>query len=147
VTDLFTKALTSRRYADLIETRNGHIEKYGFRLFECSSCGCEYQYPLDDGSGRSKPKTGRCLFCSVLREMYAAKAGGALTNAYIWRGLPRASTLKCLDCGAPAAAYDHRDYDKPLEVEPVFRKCNVKRGPGEPFRTRLRTKNNLPRPY
>lgn len=35
----------------------------------------------------------------------------------------------CVDCGAEAQAYDHRDYRKPLEVEPVCFKCNARRGP------------------
>lgn len=47
--------------------------------------------------------------------------------------LPKPSTLICLDCGAPAQVYDHRDYNKPLDVEPVCHACNVKRGPAKPF--------------
>jgi len=35
----------------------------------------------------------------------------------------------CVDCGNPASVYDHRDYLKPLEVDPVCRVCNSKRGP------------------
>ena len=47
--------------------------------------------------------------------------------------LPRPTTLTCLDCGAPAQVYDHRDYNKPLDVEPVCHACNVRRGPALPF--------------
>lgn len=36
----------------------------------------------------------------------------------------------CVDCGAVAEVYDHRDYSKPLDVQPVCRSCNLKRGPG-----------------
>lgn len=43
--------------------------------------------------------------------------------------LPRPSTLVCVDCGRPAEQYDHRDYSKPLQVDPVCRSCNVLRGP------------------
>lgn len=39
-------------------------------------------------------------------------------------------SVSCADCGAPASQYDHRDYKKPLEVEPVCRACNSARGPG-----------------
>lgn len=35
---------------------------------------------------------------------------------------------KCSDCKFPATEYDHGDYHKPLEVEPVCRSCNIKRG-------------------
>jgi hypothetical protein len=45
--------------------------------------------------------------------------------------LPHPSTLKCVDCGSPAQVYDHRDYDKPLQVEPVCRGCNCRRGPAK----------------
>jgi hypothetical protein len=36
----------------------------------------------------------------------------------------------CADCGAPATEYDHRDYSRPLDVDPVCRRCNRLRGPG-----------------
>lgn len=38
--------------------------------------------------------------------------------------------INCVDCGIPAKCYDHRDYAKPLDVEPVCVGCNVRRGPG-----------------
>lgn len=53
----------------------------------------------------------------------------AVRNGY----LKDPTTLTCLDCGAPAQVYDHRDYNKPLDVEPVCHACNVKRGPAIPF--------------
>jgi hypothetical protein len=43
--------------------------------------------------------------------------------------LPDPATLDCVDCGGYAIEYDHRDYSKPLEVQPVCRRCNLKRGP------------------
>lgn len=46
--------------------------------------------------------------------------------------LPSARGLTCVDCSAPAVDYDHRDYNQPLRVEPVCRRCNLKRGPGIP---------------
>ena len=39
----------------------------------------------------------------------------------------------CVDCGKPAQHYDHRDYNKPLEVDPVCRVCNAKRGHAIPY--------------
>ena len=38
-----------------------------------------------------------------------------------------------MDCGAPARHYDHRDYNKPLEIEPVCVRCNLLRGHAIPF--------------
>lgn len=34
----------------------------------------------------------------------------------------------CTDCGGVAHEYDHRDYARPLEVQPVCRSCNKQRG-------------------
>lgn len=43
--------------------------------------------------------------------------------------LPALILCQCVDCGRwPAQVYDHRDYSKPAEVEPVCQKCNLKRG-------------------
>lgn len=37
-------------------------------------------------------------------------------------------TIACTDCGDPAQEYDHRDYGRPLDVQPVCRSCNKRRG-------------------
>jgi len=37
--------------------------------------------------------------------------------------------VKCTDCDNKAQVYDHREYSKPLEVDPVCKSCNMKRGP------------------
>jgi hypothetical protein len=60
----------------------------------------------------------------VLAHRYVAVA--------IYNGdLPRLDGgIKCSDCESPAKEYDHRDYKKPLEVEPVCMACNAARGPG-----------------
>lgn len=39
-------------------------------------------------------------------------------------------TQVCVDCGAIATVYEHRDYGRPLDVEPVCRACNGRRGMG-----------------
>jgi len=39
----------------------------------------------------------------------------------------------CTDCGAQARDYDHRDYARPLDIEPVCRRCNQKRGPAKQY--------------
>ncbi len=37
-------------------------------------------------------------------------------------------TIACTDCDKPAMEYDHRDYGRPLDVQPVCRSCNRRRG-------------------
>lgn len=45
------------------------------------------------------------------------------------RVLSKPTVHKCVDCGATATCYDHRDYSKPWQVEPVCDRCNRLRGP------------------
>lgn len=40
------------------------------------------------------------------------------------------TTCACVDCGAQARLHDHRDYSRPLDVEPVCRQCNGRRSAG-----------------
>lgn len=69
--------------------------------------------------------------CSACRKTHSQRQERAayLTTKAVRNGtLPSATTLACADCGAPAWCYDHRDYNRPLEVAPVCRSCNSKRG-------------------
>lgn len=50
--------------------------------------------------------------------------------------LPHPSSLICVDCGAAAEQYDHRDLTRPLDVVPVCRGCNNRRGPAFPLPTK-----------
>lgn len=63
----------------------------------------------------------------------AHRARARVLKAVIRGKLPPVSSLKCVDCGRLATDYDHRDYTKPLEVEPTCRSCNLLRGPGYPY--------------
>lgn len=94
------------------------------------------------------PVDGSCIYCGVsmgighawkmickdcgLKRFSVANRANYLTNKAVRAGLiPRADTLTCVDCGKPAQCWDHRDYTKPLEVEPTCRACNKARGPAE----------------
>lgn len=44
-------------------------------------------------------------------------------------------SIPCVDCGKPATDYDHRDYNRPLDVDPTCHSCNLKRGPAIPLRS------------
>ncbi|MCP1121595.1 hypothetical protein, partial [Robbsia andropogonis] len=56
-----------------------------------------------------------------------------VSQAVSYGFLPRAKDCVCVDCGLPARHYDHRDYNKPLDVEPVCVSCNLQRGAAKPF--------------
>jgi len=51
------------------------------------------------------------------------------------------NVVPCVDCGSRATMYDHRDYNKPLDVYPVCASCNVCRGTNAPIikETKFRT--------
>lgn len=57
-----------------------------------------------------------------------SRAHAAVSKALKSGQLRYANEFGCVDCGNLAECYDHRDYNKPLEVEPVCRKCNFRRG-------------------
>ena len=51
--------------------------------------------------------------------------------AILRKNIPKPTVFRCFDCRKPAEVYDHRDYLKPYDVEPVCKVCNHKRGPGK----------------
>lgn len=70
-----------------------------------------------------------CAKCSGPHNVASAKAA-SVVHDMIHRGkMPPPSELLCVDCGTLAEHYDHRDYSKPKDVEPVCRSCNFDRGP------------------
>lgn len=64
----------------------------------------------------------------ILRMRAYSKVLAAIANGTI----RRASQYDCIDCAEPATGFDHRDYTKPLQVDPVCAGCNTKRGAGFP---------------
>ena len=61
----------------------------------------------------------------------ASEAMSLVRKAIIKGKLPFPHELVCADCGVKAFGYDHRDYLRPLEVDPVCRRCNAARGPAK----------------
>lgn len=72
----------------------------------------------------------------VFRYQLTRSAYDAVQYAIRIGRLPRPDTFSCVDCGNPAEEYDHRDYRKKLDVQPVCIKCNAARGPGLPWSIR-----------
>jgi len=57
------------------------------------------------------------------------RAATAVAKAVKNGSLPKLDgTINCIECGAAASEYDHRDYRKPLDVQPVCHACNVNLG-------------------
>jgi hypothetical protein len=123
------------------------VDKWGFR-HECSKCGavptvcfsslCDSHYR--ERHAHWSPIALRAA--QVRRERYPhmhvpsgadlklqAAAHRAVYLAVQRGDLPRLDgTIKCTDCPNKARHYDHRDYTKPLDVQPVCVSCNRLRG-------------------
>lgn len=95
--------------------------------FKCCICGS-----VEKATGGNKKY--KCVNCRPI----AFDKGGAFAMGQVFTAirnnvLIHPSKLSCLDCGKQAAQYDHRDYNKPIKVEPVCRGCNLRRGPAIPI--------------
>lgn len=110
----------------------------------CFACGKQ-------AMGRSAAKYARCEPCrkagrfGELPSPAYDKGGGtravAAVAAAVRDGyLSPPAEHQCVDCGAQAQQYDHRDYRKPLVVEPVCRSCNKLRGPAIPLDGSIRAR-------
>lgn len=91
----------------------------------CIDCG--------NATGRV-PKALYCFDCRTNGDVARSAVFKAVKNGV----LPSPKESECTDCGAQATQYDHRDYNKPLDVQPVCKKCNAKRGPAIPRRNVVR---------
>lgn len=82
----------------------------------------------------------RCEVCRLAHWHYmdylrgASEARREVVLAIREGRLAPATSLLCVDCGRPAVEYDHRDYGRPLDVEPVCRRDNLRRGLAVPKR-------------
>jgi len=81
-----------------------------------------------------------CFSCGDHSQNGGHKAHAAVKKAIKNGFLKPIKELKCTDCEEQAEIYDHKDYNKPLEVEPVCRSCNRKRGSAIPLSKDLSTK-------
>lgn len=90
----------------------------------CAMCGKRVP---DNRIFVSRYCSSECSFESVSQSVKATN----IVKSAIKRGVmkPISEETTCVDCGKPAHDYDHRDYNKPLDVDPVCRGCNIRRGP------------------
>ena len=67
---------------------------------------------------RDQLRNARKIVASVIAK---ARKAGQLPDL-------SAGSIACVDCGRPAQVFDHRDYSRPMDVDPVCRSCNSRRG-------------------
>lgn len=127
------------------ETPNDSRRKY------CADCSAARNAPVPRKTSTclecSKDITHRhwcaeyCLDCAISRRSVYTRnrkfvgndndKSRAITKYAVKVGfLPKPTDFDCVDCGTKAECYDHRDYSKPLDVDPVCLRCNSSRGRG-----------------
>lgn len=84
----------------------------------CQDCGTKTI------SGPNGPLRRHCDDCSSEYESEKARAHNAVHRAIKYGRLSPPTDFQCVDCGLDAVVHDHRDYRKPLEVDPVCKRCN-----------------------
>lgn len=98
--------------------------------------GTAFQQWLQDRAAARKAERAERGISSGFRlrgtpELNLRQAAYQFTKAAIANGfLLPPPDCECADCGKKAECYDHRDYSKPIDVEPVCIACNKRRGAG-----------------
>lgn len=77
----------------------------------------------------SQCHTDFCFQCANEHYKEASIASRAIAKQIRCGDRKPAAEHVCVDCARPARDRDHRDYLRPLDVEPVCRPCNQRRGP------------------
>lgn len=111
-----------RRYAlEAIDKARGKRERILVRA--CKECDVSFET-------RSRHPRSRCPDCYGLAHYAGMKARAEVNRAIALGRLMPADRFRCTDCPEWATEYEHRDYSRPLAVEPVCASCNCRRGPG-----------------
>jgi hypothetical protein len=105
--------------------------------FVCTVCGAVEMVKGGTTNFRCTECRKDFYGCSPRDTMGKITAGMAVQRAIRRGELPHPSLSECVDCGEPAVFFDHRDYNRPLDVVPVCHSCNLKRGPAIPVHGRL----------
>ncbi len=94
----------------------------------CIDCGVKFD-------GRTTAiRCKSCRYENLQRNPNGSRRAVCIVNTAIKGGmLASPKGQACTDCGGAATVYDHRDYNKPLEVAPVCRSCNAHRGKAIPL--------------
>lgn len=96
----------------------------------CAACGAEMIAP-------SRVEKALCPECRGPYIVIQGHASSKVSIAIRHGDLKEPAKCKCVDCGEVAKHYDHRDYAKPLDVDPVCVSCNALRGMAQPFRSKI----------
>jgi hypothetical protein len=91
------------------------------RSFVCIRC-------LRPTTRHHNARSGMCEPCMDGHREESLRATSEVSKAIKRGHMKPAREHVCVDCGATARDWDHRDYTKPLDVDPVCKPCNIRRG-------------------
>ena len=112
--------------------KRGKRVQYRFRqwLRRCLECGqetpCGAGAPLCNGHRAQHWERQRLVSRAARIAVSKAIKEGRLP--------PLDGSIACVDCGRAAEVWEHREYERPLDVDPVCRSCNCRRGPAKEMR-------------
>lgn len=104
----------------------------------CIDCAIPVHQDVAPNGHKRRPRL-RCEQCGRARGLFlelfsGRRAAQSATSIAIKAGrIAHPTSLRCTDCNEWAECYDHRDYGRPLDVQPVCRSCNVMRGHAKPL--------------
>lgn len=106
---------------------------HGFRVkcLDCNRIKATRQHEAAKrGAEKRKRNNPNFGIPQYAERLWQQRSHAAVQLAIKTRLLPdlKSGSYACADCGDVAHEYDHRDYGRPLEVEPVCRSCNRRRG-------------------
>ncbi len=97
----------------------------------CVACARKKKERMRLAMANRKSRSQSSYFRPLNAERWWQQRCHSLIKTAVGRGLlPNLKTgqYACADCGGVAHEYDHRDYGRPFDVEPVCRSCNKQRG-------------------
>lgn len=112
---------------------SGKLNRSGF----CRRCGPVIRHAVVSARRRARAREKMIgpphpsVLCKKIQQWATSKVRQAKLRGALPM-LPDGKT-RCVDCGGLAYGFDHRDYLKPLDVEPVCRSCNSARGRAYPL--------------
>ena len=127
-------------YAERIVGFRPHVAEILSVIHPCHTCGrptSRVNLLPSYQPGKALRRRRVCVPCKARAErarlvksgQYAAHK--AVRLAVLRGAMQPVAGQACADCNGPATEYEHRDYGKPLDVVPICRRCNIRRGPAK----------------
>lgn len=135
-TTCWSCANSKSRIADPQKKRKGNFARLFIDgILHCVDCKAAIVSEYKRRAG-APMRCDKCRSVRNSRKAVQSFAHNVVGKAIRLGLLKKPSDFQCADCGKPAECYDHRDYSKPLDVQPVCCSCNVMRGPADACATR-----------